>query len=89
MATGQGRPPSAVLAVLQRSYSTARDATITEYGGAFTLTTIDPDDPQETKGIVIKWVAVASDCNILVGSGEETMARRFAIGWANKFTFEP
>ena len=77
------------LGYYRRSYSTARDGTIKEYDDGFMLTTIDPDDREETRNIVIKSVAVTSDFDILVGGDEATMSRSFAIGWSKKFTCEP
>ncbi|WP_158810109.1 hypothetical protein [Beijerinckia sp. L45] len=77
------------LGYYRRSYSTARDGTITEYGDGFALTTIDPDDGVETRDIVIKAVPVGNVFDILVGGGAETMAQSFTIGWSKKFTYEP
>jgi hypothetical protein len=77
------------LGYYRRSYSTARDGTITEYGDGFALTTIDLDDDLQTRDIVIKSVPVGSVFDILVGGSAETMAQSFTIGWSNKFTYEP
>jgi hypothetical protein len=77
------------LGYYRRSYSTARDGTITEYGDGFALTTIDPDDGMETRDIVIKAVPVGNIFDILVGGDAETMAQSFTIGWSKTFTYEP
>lgn len=82
-------PKVPFLGYYRRSYATARDGTVTEYGDGFALTTIDPNDAEETRGIVIKPVAVENGFDILVGGGVETMSRSFAIGWSKKFTYEP
>lgn len=74
------------LGYYRRSYSTSRDGTVTEHGDGFMLTTINPQDRDETRDIVIKPVAVGSDFDILVGGEEEVMSGSFAIGWIRKFT---
>jgi heptaprenylglyceryl phosphate synthase len=62
---------------------------MTELGDGFMLTTIDPNDPEETRDIVIQSAAATHDFDILVGGEDEIMSRRLPIGWSNKFTFEP
>lgn len=78
------------LGYFRRSYTTLHDGTVTEHGDGFTLTTIDPADAKETKGIVLKSVAVADGLHILVGGDESIMSGSFIIGWSKwKFTYEP
>ena len=78
------------LGYYRRSYSTSHDGTVTEHGDGFMLTTIDPQDADETRDIVIKSVGVANDFDILVGGEETIMSGSFGIGWSKwKFTYEP
>ncbi len=78
------------LGYYRRSYSTSRDGVVTEYGDGFMLTTIDPQDADETRDIVIKPVAVADNFDILVGGEESIMSNSFTIGRSKgKYTYEP
>lgn len=78
-----------VLRYFRRSYATSHDGTVTEHGDGFSLTTIDSTDAQETKGIVLKSVAVADGFQIFVGGDESIMSGSFIIGWSKwKFTYE-
>ena len=79
-----------LLGYFHRSHSEYHDGTIVEYGDGFMLTSINPQDAEETRDIVIKSVALAPGADILVGGDAETMSRNFGIGWSKwKFTYEP
>ena len=76
------------LGYFQRCYSTYHDGSVAEHGDGFALSTIDPHDPKETNGIVIKPVKLTSDADILVGGGEAIMSTSFSIGWLKwRFTY--
>ncbi len=79
-----------ILGYFSRSFSKYNDGTEAEHGDGFVLSTIDPSSAEETRGIVVKTVALAPDLNILVGGDEFIMSRSFSIGWSKwKFTYEP
>ena len=61
---------------------------MTEYGDGFALTTIDPNDPDGTRDIVIQSIAVWSGFDILVVVEVAIISGRFAIEWIEKFTYE-
>ena len=77
-----------LLRYYRRSYSTLHDGSVLEHGDGFTLTSIDPNSPTETKDIVVRSVLVTNDFNILVGGKPSMMSRDFSIGWSKKFTYE-
>ena len=77
------------LGYYRRSYSTSHEGAVTEHGDGFMLTTIDPLDADDTRGIVIKPVAVVNDLDILVGGEDSIMSGSFTIGFSKKFTYEP
>ncbi len=78
------------LGYFRRSYSQCHDGSMVEHGDGFALSTIDPHDPKETKGIVIEPVELTSDADILVGGHEATMSKSFSIGWSQwRFTYQP
>ena len=80
---------SLFLGYFHRSYSTYNDGSVVEHGTGFALSTIDPHDPRETRGIVIKPVTLTSDADILVGGGEAIMSTSFSIGWSKwRFTYQ-
>ena len=78
------------LGYFRRFTSTYNDGSVVEHGVGFGLSTINPNDPKETKGIVVKPVTLTPDADILVGGGEEIMSARFSIGWSKwRFTYQP
>ena len=84
-------PRQPCLSYYHRCYSTAPDGTVTEHGDGFVLSTIDLEDPRETKGRVIRRVAVADGFDILVALYESLMPGDFTIGLTARraFTNEP
>ena len=79
-----------ILGYFRRSYTTLHDGTVVDHGNGFMLATIDPEDAEETKGIVLESVAVAGGLDILVGASPSVMSGSFTIGWSDwKFTYEP
>lgn len=82
-----GRVP--FLGYFRRSCTTLRNGTITGHGDGFMLTTIDPADADETKGIVLK-PSQSDGLDILIGGEESIMSGSFTIGRSKwKFTYEP
>ena len=78
-----------VLRYFHRCHSTYNDGSVVEHGDGFTLSTIDPHDPKETRGIVIKSVKLTPDADILVGGDEEIMSHSLSIGWSKwRFTYQ-
>ena len=78
------------LGYFRRSYTTLHDGTVIDHGDGFMLTTIDPDDVDETEGIVLRSVPVSAGLHILVGGNNAIMSDNFTIGWSDcTFTREP
>ena len=78
------------LGYFRRCTSTYNDGSVVEHGVGFGLSTINPHDPKETSGIVIKPVTLTPQADILVGGGEEIMSISFSIGWSKwRFTYQP